>query len=73
MNTTKQLAGYRARLTVIGEGDTAPFKNTEIDAIDEAQAWDKACAWFENVRPWNYKPLELVLMKGEEEVRKQNF
>jgi hypothetical protein len=64
---------YRARLTVIGEGHATPFKNTEIQAADDAQAWVKACEWSENVRPANYRPHTLVLLKGEEEVRKQIF
>ena len=65
--------GYSARLTVIGEANTAPFKITDIDATDDVQAWEKACTWFENARPLPYRASELVLMKGEHEVRKKLF
>ena len=54
---------YRARLVVVGEAGALPFKNDGIDAADDAEAWDKACAWYESIRPSGYLPRELVLTK----------
>ena len=46
------------------------FKNDGIDAADDAEAWDKACAWYESIRPSGYIPRELVLTKADKEIRK---
>ena len=65
---------YRVRLFVIGENDAhPPFKSSALQAKDDAEAWEKALTWFHEFRPWNYNLRELVLIRGDTEVRMETF
>jgi hypothetical protein len=64
---------YRVRLFIVGENDARPFKSSDLQAKNDAEAWEKALTWFEEFRPWNYNLRELILMRGDTEVRKETF
>jgi hypothetical protein len=64
---------YRARLVVVGEARALPFKNDGIDAADDAEAWDKACAWYESIRPSGYLAARARFNKTDKEIRKDVF